>query len=97
MTRGLTPRQGKGREDGATPEAHRSPEARGDQAPRPRRRNAGRDWPQLQRVGLDNFEAGTVTEPLRCVFHGNVQKIEPRFPAMFDRFGIANLHEDRPK
>jgi Resolvase, N terminal domain len=50
-------RQGKGREDEPTPEAHRPPEARGDQAPRSWRGDACGDRTQLQRVRLDDFEA----------------------------------------
>jgi copper/silver efflux system protein len=53
----------RGVEDGATPEAHRSSEVRGDQSPRSWRGNACRDWPLLQRVRLDDFETLT-TMPL---------------------------------
>ena len=51
----------QGRENGAQAETHRPPEARGDQAPRSRRGNACRDWPQLQRFRLDDFEIGGMT------------------------------------
>jgi hypothetical protein len=44
--------RGEGREDGAQAETHRPPKARGDQAPRPRRRNACRDWPAGRLRGL---------------------------------------------
>jgi hypothetical protein len=49
-------RQGARREDGPQAEAHRSPETGGDQVPRQGRGNTGRDWPQLQRVRLDDCE-----------------------------------------
>ena len=51
-------RQGAGREDGAQAEAHRSPEARSDLAPRSWRGDACGDWPQLQCERLDDFEVG---------------------------------------
>ena len=49
-------RQGKRCEDGAQTEAYRAPEARGDQAARQGRADAG-DCPDLQRLAQHDFTA----------------------------------------
>jgi DNA invertase Pin-like site-specific DNA recombinase len=50
-----------GVEDGAQAEAHLPPEARGDPPPRQGRGVACRDWPQLQRLGMDDFKVDDLT------------------------------------
>jgi hypothetical protein len=55
------PRRGKRREGGAQAEAHPTPEVRGDPPPRPGRGFACGDWPQLQRVGMDDFKVDDLT------------------------------------
>jgi Resolvase, N terminal domain len=50
----------KGVKMGRRPKLTGHPDARGDQAPRSWRGDAGRDWPQLQCVRLDDCEASTM-------------------------------------
>jgi DNA invertase Pin-like site-specific DNA recombinase len=52
----------KGVKMGRKPKLTGLPEARSDQTPRSWRGDAGRDWPQLQRVRLNDFEASALSE-----------------------------------